>query len=541
MPSVLAKMTDSAHNAGVLVRRGIVPLRLDHGIQSLIAMRRLGPVAGAAAASAMRHGDHHALADERGVLTYGDLDRRSNALARAWIAAGVNEKSVVAVLCRDHRGLIDSIIASAKVGAKLLLMNTGFSKPQLADVAAREGVNVIVYDEEFTDLLSALPSNVTRYLGWQDAPGTQGNGLRDIESLIQRTDDAPVAAPPKDSGGLVLLTSGTTGTPKGAPRQVTSPLAAAYFLERIPLGKGEPIFIAAPLFHATGFSQFIMAFSLGAKLVVRRRFDPEATMAAMAEHRCTALVAVPTMLQRMADLPDETIRRYDLSPLRIIFLAGSALSPELGQRVTSLWGDVIHNLYGSTEVAVITVATPQDWREAPGTVGYPPHGCTVRLYDENNNEIKEVGVVGRIFAGSSLAFGGYTDGGNKQIIDGLLSSGDVGHFDAKGRLFVDGRDDDMIVSGGENVFPLEVENLLISHPDVLDVSVLGVEDDAFGQRLAAFLVLKEDAKLDDEGVRAFVKENLARYKVPRDVRFLEKLPRNATGKVLKNDLRALDV
>ncbi|WP_241895786.1 acyl-CoA synthetase [Jatrophihabitans sp. GAS493] len=534
-------MTDSAHNAGVLVRRGIVPLRLDHGLQSLIAMRRLGPVAGAAAASAMRHGDHSALADERGVLTYGDLDRRSNALARAWMAAGVNEKSVVAVLCRDHRGLVDSIIASAKVGAKLLLMNTGFSKPQLADVAAREGVNVIVYDEEFTDLLSALPANVTRYLGWQDVPGAQSDGLRDIESLIQGTDDAPVAAPPKDSGGLVLLTSGTTGTPKGAPRQVTSPLAAAYFLERIPLGKGEPIFIAAPLFHATGFSQFIMAFSLGAKLVVRRRFDPEATMAAMAEHRCTALVAVPTMLQRMADLPDETIKRYDLSPLRIIFLAGSALSPELGQRVTALWGDVIHNLYGSTEVAVISVATPQDWREAPGTVGYPPHGCTVRLYDENGKEIKEVGAVGRIFAGSSLAFGGYTDGGNKQIIDGLLSSGDVGHFDEKGRLFVDGRDDDMIVSGGENVFPLEVENLLISHPDVLDVSVLGVEDDAFGQRLAAFIVLKPDAKLDDEGARAFVKENLARYKVPRDVRFLEKLPRNATGKVLKNELRALDV
>ena len=544
MPNVAERAIDTANNVSVLIRRGIIPLRLDVGIRSLVAMRRLGPVAGAAAASAMRHGNDPALSDERGTLTYADLDRRSNALARAWMAEGVNEKSVVAVLARDHRGLVDAIIAAAKVGARLLLMNTGFSKPQLADVAARENVDVVVYDQEFIDLLSAMPAGVRRYLAWEDVPGTVVDGGPDskvvgIESLIAANDDSKLAPPPKDAGGIVLLTSGTTGTPKGAPRQVRSPLAAAQFLERIPLGKGEPIFIAAPLFHGTGFSQFIMAFSLGAKIVVRRRFDPEATLAAMQEQACTAMVAVPTMLQRIFDLPDDVIRRYDMSALRVIFLAGSALSPELGNHVTRLWGDVIYNLYGSTEIAVMTVATPEDWKAAPGTVGHAPHGCRVKLFDENGQEVTRPHVTGRIFAGSGLAFGGYTDGQNKQIIDGLLSSGDVGHFDEAGRLFVDGRDDDMIISGGENVFPLEVENLLISHPDVLDVSVLGVEDPSFGQRLAAFVVRQPGATLDEDGVRSFVRENLARYKVPRDVTFVPELPRNTTGKVLKRELRAL--
>jgi len=536
MPTALARIGNAAHNASVLVRRGVVPWRPDHGIKALIAQRKLGPVAAAVAVSAMRYGDLPALADERGVLSYNDLEQRSNALARSLRARGAGEGAVIAVLCRDHRGLVDSILGTAKAGARVLLMNTGFGKPQLADVAEREKVTTIIYDEEFTDLLSALPSTIERYIAWQEDPAAE-SALPTIESMIASTSPAPITAPAV-MGGLVLLTSGTTGTPKGAPREVRSPLAAAFFLERVPFGRREPMLIASPIFHATGFSQFIIAFAIGAKIVLRRRFDPEATLAALQENGCTAMVAVPTQLQRMVDLPEETLKSYNLSKLRVVFLAGSALSPELGNRATALWGDVVHNLYGSTEVAVIAVATPQDWKQAPGTVGRSPHGVEVRLYDEAGNQVTTPGTVGRIFAGSGLSFGGYTDGANKQIIDGLLSSGDVGHFDTSGLLFVDGRDDDMIISGGENVFPLEVENLLFSHPEVADVSVLGVDDADFGQRLAAFIVLKPDAKLDDEAVRSFVKDSLARFKVPRDVIFVPSLPRNQTGKVLKNELRA---
>jgi fatty-acyl-CoA synthase len=334
----------------------------------------------------------------------------------------------------------------------------------------------------------------------------------------------------------VLLTSGTTGTPKGAPRTVRSPLAAAQFLDRIPLRTGECTVMAAPLFHGTGLSQFLLSFALGSTVVLRRKFDPETTVRSIEDNSATALVLVPTMLRRILDLGPEILGKYDTSSLRIIFCAGSALQPELGNRATEAFGDVVHNLYGSTEVAVATVATPDDWRRAPGTVGRAPVGCRVALYDDDGRRITAPHVVGRVFVGSMLSFEGYTDGRHKEVIDGLLCSGDLGHFDDDGLLFIDGRDDDMIVSGGENVFPGEVENLLVEHPAVVEAAVVGVPDDEYGQRLAAYVVTHADATVDGEELRSHVRANLARFKVPRDIVFVDELPRNATGKLLKHKL-----
>jgi fatty-acyl-CoA synthase len=271
-------------------------------------------------------------------------------------------------------------------------------------------------------------------------------------------------------------------------------------------------------------------------VVLRRRFDPEATLRAIQDNGATALVLVPTMLRRIVDLGPEILDKYDTSSLRIVFCAGSALAPELGNRATEAFGDVIHNLYGSTEVAVATVATPEDWRRAPGTVGRAPVGCRVALYDDKGAKITAPHVVGRVFAGSVLAFEGYTDGRHKEVIDGLLCSGDVGHFDDDGLLFIDGRDDDMIVSGGENVFPGEVENLLHEHDAVTEAAVVGAPDDEYGQRLVAYVVTRPGVTVDGEQLKAYVKANLARFKVPRDVVFVDELPRNATGKLLRDKL-----
>jgi fatty-acyl-CoA synthase len=518
-------------------RAGLVPFpRVDEGVRSLVALRRFGPFAGANHISARRDPKAVGIVDELGPLTYKQLDDQSNALARAWSERGIKPGQVVAALCRDHRGLVITMAASGKLGVRLLLMNTGFAKPQLADVAQREGVTALVYDQEFTGLLDAIPDGVERYLAWVD-PDTDltDRDVPVLSEIIASTDDRPWPAPAKP-GGFVLLTSGTTGTPKGAPRPHTSALASAQFLDRIPLRSNEATYIGAPLFHGTGISQFILSFALGSKVVMRRKFSPEETLRGVAEHRCTALVLVPTMLQRIVDLPKDVREKYDTSSLRIIFVAGSALSPDLGNRANEAFGPVVHNLYGSTEVAVATVATPEDWAQAPGTVGRAPVGCKVALYDRDGGRITKPNVTGRVFVGSGLSFGGYTDGRHKEIIDGLLSSGDVGHFDEDGLLFIDGRDDEMIVSGGENVFPIEVENLLVEREDVLEAAVIGVEDPEFGQRLKAFVVRTEDSKLDVEGVREHVRANLARYKVPRDVEFLDELPRNATGKVLRNKL-----
>jgi len=535
---VAGKVTETVRSVEVMARAGLVPFpRLDEGVRSLVALRKYGPFAGANHISARRDPTAVGLVDELGPLTYKQLDDQSSALARAWSERGLNPGSVIAALCRDHRGLVITMAASGKLGAKLLLMNTGFAKPQLADVAAREGVTALVYDQEFTGLLDAIPDSVERYLAWVDPDqDLTGRTVPVLDEIIASTDDRPWPAPAKP-GGFVLLTSGTTGTPKGAPRPHTSALASAQFLDRVPLRSNEATYMGAPIFHGTGLSQFILSFALGSKVVMRRKFNPEEALRGVAEHRCTALVLVPTMLQRIVDLPKEVRDKYDTSSLRIIFVAGSALSPDLGNRANEAFGDVVHNLYGSTEVAVATVATPEDWRQAPGTVGRAPVGCKVALYDEKGERIDRPNVTGRVFVGSGLSFGGYTDGRHKEIIDGLLSSGDVGHFDSDGLLFIDGRDDEMIVSGGENVFPIEVENLLVEREDVIEAAVIGVEDPDFGERLKAFVVRSEGSTLDVEGVREYVKANLARYKVPRDVVFLEELPRNATGKVLRNKLK----
>jgi len=312
---------------------------------------------------------------------------------------------------------------------------------------------------------------------------------------------------------------------------------AAALFSKIPLKARETTVIAAPMFHSWGFAHFTLALPLASTLVLRRKFDPEDTLRAVAHHRATALAVVPVMLQRMLELGEETIAKYDTSSLKVIAVSGSALPGELATRAMDAFGDVVYNLYGSTEVAWATIATPQDLRAAPGTAGRPPMGTVVKLLDADGREAGP-GEGGRIFVANEMVFEGYTGGGNKEIVRGLMSTGDVGRFDAGGRLFVDGRDDEMIVSGGENVFPREVEDLLADHPEIEEAAVVGVSDDEFGQRLQAFVVLREGGELDEETVKEYVKANLARYKVPREVVFLEQLPRNATGKVLKRELQA---
>jgi acyl-CoA synthetase (AMP-forming)/AMP-acid ligase II len=244
---------------------------------------------------------------------------------------------------------------------------------------------------------------------------------------------------------------------------------------------------------------------------------------------------VPVMLKRILDLPEETHRRYDTSSLRTVAVSGSALSGELANRFMDEFGDILYNLYGSTEVAWVSIATPRDLRRAPGTAGRAPPGTEIRIVDDEGLEVLP-GETGRIFVRNSAPFEGYTGGGSKEVIDGFMATGDVGHLDDAGRLFVEGRDDDMIVSGGENVFPQEVEELLEARGDVREAAVIGVEDAEWGQRLKAFVVPRAGEPSEEE-LKEYVRRNLARYKVPREIELLDELPRNQIGKVLKRELR----
>lgn len=523
---------DAAFGARVLVRSGLLDLsRPGLVLRSLALTRKLGPIAGPVALSALRNPDDVAIIDDAGSLSYGQLVAASNALARGLAEGGVRPGTAVGVLCRDHREAVEAMVATALIGAKLVLLNTGFAGPQLRDVCAREGVAAVIADAEFANLLDGLTEVPRRYF----AGAASAHGHTTVAELIagQPTDDLPL---PDAQGGLVLLTGGTTGTPKGAPRQVTSPFAAAQFLERIPQRRGDVVLVAAPTFHGTGLSQMIMAFALGSTVVMQRRFDPLATVKKMARHRATMLVLVPTMLNRILALGDEVLDEYETSSLRIIMSAGAALPTELGNRATERFGDVIHNFYGCTEVALATVATPEDWRAAPGTVGRPPRGIKVELFDELGRVVRTAGSIGTIYVDNGLKFSGYSGGGGKKTIGTFMSTGDTGHWDSAGRLFVDGRDDDMIVSGGENLFPGEVEDLVAAMPGVSEAAMLPVPDADFGTRLRAFVVGDGTRELTAEDVTAHVRANLARFKVPRDVWFVERLPYTAAGKL---DRRAL--
>jgi fatty-acyl-CoA synthase len=534
VPGPADKIFHHARVAKTLLDAGLIePVRPDRLVLVGRSLLRWGTSSGGAiAVTAARAPQQPALIDELGTLSYGELHRRANALASSLAAHGVRPGDGIAIMCRNHRGFMDATVAASRMGAHALYLNTMFAAPQLADVVAREGARAIVYDEEFAALLSEVKGIDKRFVAWHDGESAAGDPL--LEDLISVGDSAGVP-PAEEPGRVVILTSGTTGTPKGARRSHAGLSSAAALLSKIPYRARERTMIAAPLFHSWGLANYTLGVPLSSTFVLRRRFDPEGTLRAIARHRATALVVVPVMLQRILELPQETLDRYDTSSLRVIAVSGSALPGPLATRVMDQFGDVLYNLYGSTEVAWATIATPEDLRAAPGCAGRPPLGTVVKLFDEDDREVAP-GQTGRIFVASGFPFEGYTGGDTKATIGELMSSGDVGHFDPAGRLFIDGRDDDMIVSGGENVFPAEVEDLLASHPAVREVAVVGVDDEDWGQRLKAVVVLQENESADEDELKDYVKRNLASFKVPREIVFVDALPRNATGKVLKRDL-----
>ncbi|MDX6677604.1 MAG: fatty-acyl-CoA synthase [Solirubrobacteraceae bacterium] len=552
-------LSTRALTARTLAASGMfAPVRPDRAARALLALRRWGPTPAAGyAASAIRYPDAIALVDDRGSLTFEDVQRRTNALAHAWRDAGVAAGDGVAILCRNHRGLVEATVACSKLGADALFLNTAFAGPELAAVCARERPRVLVYDEEFAAVVAEAADGRERYVAWSERAGggageagaggaaragsaaSAAGGVPLLDDLAESGDASDLPVPDR-AGRAVILTSGTTGPPKGALRRQPASLApVAGLLSKIPLRARERTLIAAPMFHSWGLAHFVIAIALSSTLVLRRRFDAEATLSAIDEHGATAFVVVPAMLQRILELGEAAIGRHDLGALRVIAASGSPLPGALATRVMDVFGDVLYNLYGSTEVAWATVATPQDLRAAPATAGRPPLGTVVRLYDDAGDEVVAPGRPGRIFVGSEIVFDGYTNGTRKTVIDGLTSSGDIGHLDAEGRLYVDGREDEMIVSGGENVFPREVEDVVARLEGVRDVAVVGVDDERFGRRLRAFVVRAPGALLTADEVQEHVRANLARFKVPRDVVFVDALPRTATGKVLKRELGSL--
>jgi len=379
-------------------------------------VRRWGPLAGAVLIAARRWPDSIGLVDDRGALTFGELDRRSNALAWAWRGQGIRQDSAIGVLCRNHRGVANAMFAAAKLGAQVVPMPTAFGAEQLAAVVQREGVTTIVYDQEFGPVVAALPERVGRYLAWDDGSGEHVT----LNELIAAA-PAHALPVPAEPGGLTLVPKASAGV----PCRVSPTLFAAQFLDRIPMQPGPATLIGVPLFRGYGLAPFLVALSLGSTAVLQRDADAQHLRARAVRYRCTTVVVTPRLLSDLLDASGPAP-----STVRVVLCSGAPLAPDLGNRVTLLFGDVLYNWYCPAESLLAAVATPADWRAAPGTVGYPPFGCQVALLHPTGRRIVEPGRSGDIHVGNRAA-------------DGLLACGAVGHFDRAGRLFLDG------VAGGD--------------------------------------------------------------------------------------------
>ncbi|MCR6488069.1 AMP-binding protein [Amycolatopsis sp. OK19-0408] len=514
----------------VLLRAGVLSAgRPDKLARQLNSLAQWGAtIAGGYQAAAARVPDEPALHDERNLRTFRQVQERSDRLANGLSELGVGERDRIALMCRNHAAMVESFVAASKLGADLILLNTGLSAASVKDVLAEHQPAAVLADDEFAQTIANVPGEFARISTWPDAE----TGYPTVDELIH----AAPADPPKPvdrPGRVVVLTSGTSGTPKGARRPTPKGLgSAAAILDRIPLRSGDRILVAAPLFHSWGLAAMQIGMALRASLALIRKFDAEETLRAIAEQKCDALFAVPIMLQRIMDLPERVRARYDLSSLRIVASSGSAMSGAFVTQFMDTFGDVLYNFYGSTEVSWASIAAPADLRAAPTTAGRCPLGTRVAILDEERKPVSPGGE-GQIFVANDMLFDGYTNGTDPARAADLMATGDVGYLDAAGRLFVTGRADEMIVSGGENVFPRPVEEALVALPGVHDAAVVGVADAEWGQRLAAYVVPRRGASLHAEDIRAYIHQRLARFAVPRDVYFVPDLPRNATGKILK--------
>ena len=558
MPNIPDRITEALDKAKQYADRGSAEL---HYLRKIISsgafgieppqnfaalgadVARWGEIGMIPALNARRNPNRTAIIDDEGSMTFAELNDAVNAAANGLLAMGVKGGDGVAILARNHRWWMIANYAAARVGARTIMLNTEFSGPQIRDVAAREGGKVIIYDDEYSEAvkLAETPLGKLRALATNpDTDEPSGSTDETLASLIARSSTAAAPKATKKSS-IIILTSGTTGTPKGANRHAPPTLAPiGGVLSHVPFKAGEVTSLPSPMFHALGYLHATVAMTLGSTLVLHRRFKPATVLEDVPKHKVSAIVVVPVMLSRMLDALEAMATKPDLSSLRIIFVSGSQLGAELASRTMKDIGPVVYNLYGSTEIAFVSIARPEDLKKNPATVGPIIRGVKVKILDDHGKEVPQ-GKVGRIFVGNFFPFEGYTGGGGKEIIDGLMSSGDVGYFDEHGLLYVSGRDDEMIVSGGENVFPAEVEDLVSGHPDVIEATAIGVDDKDFGQRLRAFVVLKEGAEVSEDAIKDYVRDHLARYKVPREVVFVAELPRNPTGKILKRELRQIEI
>ncbi|MEU1981618.1 AMP-binding protein [Nocardia sp. NPDC019395] len=527
-----AEASPVRHSFGVMrqvTASGVVGTRAQTVVKQLLSLNKWGfNLAGGYAAGAAYSPDRPAVIDDQGYRTFAEMDSRSTALAAAMAAAGFGAGDAVGLLSRNHAGMVETMVAAGKLGVDVALLNAGLAARTIEQIVQRHRLSALFVDGDLEELVQYLHADLPRFNTDLRPPVPDRFTVDDLIDMGEK--DFRIPAHP---GRLIVLTSGTSGVPKGARRPHPKGFGTiAALLSRIPLEMESAMLIPAPLFHTWGLAGLQLSTALRSTVILPERFDAEDCLALVEEHGVATMIVVPTMVNRILDLEPAVRARYDTSSLRHVISCGAPLAGATVLRFMDTYGDILYNVYGSTEVSWATIATPQDLRFSPTTAGRPPLGTRVAVLGPDHKPVP-IGATGHIFVSNHMLFDGYVNAAPPDEAHGMLDTGDIGYFDVNGRLFIAGRDDEMIISGGENVFPRPVEEALAHLPQVSEVAVVGVPDPEFGQRLAAFVVKHEGSGLDPEMVRTYIRHRLSRFSVPRDVTFLPALPRGETGKILK--------
>ncbi len=457
-------------------------------------------------------------------VTFSEIEHRCDALAKGLVDRGLGSADTVAILARNSRAMAEVIVAVSRIGADLVYLNTGASADQISQVLRNEKVDLVVRDTEFAHL---CPPGIP-CLGTDDPAGV---------SLLDSLPTRAGVPKPDRVGQHIILTSGTSGgVPRGTARASMNFDALAAILDAFPMRVGARVLIAAPLFHAWGWMNHRIACVLGATQVFVRQSDPERILALIQAHEIDSLITVPTVLAQILNLPSDVRAQYDTSSLEFVAVSGSELPGELAWDFMNEFGDILYNLYGSTEAAFATVASPSDLCIDPATAGRPLVGVKVEILDRRGRPVKQ-GEVGRVYVLSRTSFDGYTDGTDRDRVRGMVFTGDLGRMDADGRLTLEGRADDVIVTGGEKVHPVEVEQVLLRHPAVKDAAVIGEPDSVYGAVVQAYVVLADGAPLSSVAdIKKFTKTRLGPRHRPREIRVADELPRTESGKLRRRAL-----
>ncbi len=484
--------------------------------------------------NAIAIGNKVAIHDRNGSLTWRQLDYRVNRAAHALRKNGAAPGDKVALLLRNGREMAEVTFAAQKTGVIACPLNTWAKTKELQAVMANVAPTLVVYDTAHADQVRESAPEGTTLVFVGDGSAALPGSLS-YEELLDANPPAPPAPMTGDRGSarIIIQTSGTTGTPKGASRDASAAGmgALANLLGSVPYRRDDAILCPAPMFHSFGLATFTFASALGASLILPERFDPEQSLALIAQHRATAASFVPVMLRRIVSLPDEVKARYDVSSLRIVMTSGSALSRDLKLAATELFGEVLYDLYGSTEAGWVAIASPEVIRSHPSSVGRPVDGIEVAVFSPEGDRLGP-NETGELYVRSNVMFDGYTSGDSKDERDGFMAVGDLGRLDDNGLLYVEARTDDMVVVGGENIYPIEIEGVIEAIPGVDEVTVMGVPDEEYGEVLAAFVV----GSVKPDKIKQTCKKELASYKVPKRIEIIKELPRTSTGKVVKREL-----